>query len=150
MLYNCSMKLSPSLLSRLQALTDDITSYEIKRSANIQRLKELFRECVLDESIKDVEELFAFKAMNLMGISLSEELLGSIQKGRYVQLLVITAKKKEEEKSTNLSLSYFGKSELLDDGLRLNLTEFVLRWRYEKSFHNVNHYQKLIEKLTDV
>jgi hypothetical protein len=148
MLYNSSMKLSTSLLSRLQSLTDDIISYETSRIENLKRLDELFPFCVLDQKFSNVKELFEFKAMNLMGITLSEEALGEIQKGRYVQLLVITAKKKEEKKATNISLGYFGKAELLDDTLRGQLTEFVLRFRYEKSFHNNNHYKNLIEKLS--
>ena len=82
-----------------------------------------------------------------MGITLSEEALGEIQKGRYVQLLVIAAKKKEEKKSTSISLGYFGKAELLDPQQVAYLTEFVLRWRYEKSFLNVNHYRDLIGQL---
>lgn len=141
------MKSPSSLLSRLQLLTDEITTYETSRIANLKRLKELFSECVLDESYSSIEELFEFKAMNLMGITLSEDALGEIQEGRYIQLIVIAAKQKEEKKSTSISLSYFGRSEQLKPELVKKLTEFVLRWRYEKSFYQMNHYKHLLEIL---
>lgn len=141
------MKSNSLLLSRLHELTDDLISYETSRIANRQRLEILFVNCVLDEGFSCVEELFEFKAMNLMGISLNEMELGHIQVGRYIQLLVIAAKKKGEKKSTSISLGYFGKAELVDSSLVADLAEFVLRWRYEKSFLNVNHYKNLISAL---
>ena len=141
------MKLATPLLLRLQTLTDEIVSYETSRVSNLNRLQELFSDCILDDAFSTLEELFEFKAMNLLGISLSSEALGEIQKGRYVQLLVIASKKKDDKKSKNISLGYFGKAELLEDGLCAKLTEFVLRWRYEKSFQNVNHYKDLLGQL---
>lgn len=141
------MKSNASLLLRLHELTDALVTYESSRIANLKRLEELFPLCISGDDFDSVHELFEFKAMNLMGITLSDEALGSIQAGRYVQLLVIAAKKKEEKKSTSISLGYFGKAENVDPQMVKNLTEFVLRWRYEKSFINVNHYKGLIEQL---
>ena len=149
MLYNLLMKLSSPLLTRLQALTDDIITYETSRIANLKRLEELLPLCVLDEKYRDVHALLDFKAMNLMGISLSEEALGEIQEGRYVQLLVIAPKQVTDKKSTNISLGYFGKAETVLSAQIGHLTEFVLRWRYEKSFLNLNHYKKLLELRDD-
>ncbi len=141
------MKFSSPLLDKLDLLTDKIVSYEISRASNLKQLEKLFPLCVLDDSFHTIHELFEFKAMNLMGISLKEESLGMIQTGRYIQLLVITTKKKEDKKSRNISLSYFGKSETVEKEQVARLTEFVLRWRYEKSFLNVNHYKSMIEQL---
>ena len=141
------MKSNSSLLLRLQELTDDIITYESSRIANIKRLEELFTLCILGDDFRSIHELFKFKAMNLMGITLTEDALGAIQKGRYIQLLVIAAKEKGEKKSTSISLGYFGKAESVDAQQVAHLTEFVLRWRYEKSFLNVNHYKELINQL---
>ena len=145
MLYNLLMKLSSPLLTRLQALTDDIITYETSRIANLKRLEELLPLCVLDEKYRDIHTLLDFKAMNLMGISLSEEALGEIQEARYIQLLVIAPKQVTDKKSTNISLGYFGKAETVLSAQIAHLTEFVLRWRYEKSFLNLNHYKKLLD-----
>ncbi len=136
------------VLRRLQQLTDRVTSYEIRRRENLKRLKELFVLCALNEKYPTVEELFSFKAMNLMGISLKEENLGEIQKGRYVQVLTIASKKEDSKKSPNVSLGYFGKAELLDPVMKDRLVEFVLRWRFEKSFMNMHHYQQMISHHT--
>jgi len=143
------MKVSSPLISRLHALTDELITYETSRQANLKRLDELLPVCVLDEKYRDVVTLLEFKAMNLMGISLSEEALGVIQEGRYIQLLVIAPKQMTDKKSTNISLGYFGKAETVLKEQVANLTEFVLRWRYEKSFLNLNHYKTLIDKQSD-
>ena len=140
------MKVSSPLISRLHTLTDALTSYETSRLANLKRLDELLSLCVLDEKYRDVKMLLEFKAMNLMGISLTEEALGEIQEGRYIQLLVIAPKEKMDKKSTNISLGYFGKAETVLKEQVEQLTEFVLRWRYEKSFLNLNHYKNLIDR----
>ncbi len=140
------MKSNASLLLRLQELTDTLVTYESSRIANIKRLETLFPLCIKGDDFRTIHELFEFKAMNLMGITLSEDALGVIQEGRYVQLLVIAAKQKEDKKSTSISLGYFGKAESVDPQTVAHLTEFVLRWRYEKSFMNVNHYKELIEQ----
>lgn len=141
------MKLSSPLLSRLHALTDEITTYETSRIANLKRLETLMPLCILDDKYRDIKALLDFKAMNLMGISLNEEALGEIQEGRYIQLLVIAPKQVTDKKSTNISLGYFGKAETVLAEQVANLTEFVLRWRYEKSFLNLNHYKNLLAQL---
>ena len=52
-----------------------------------------------------------------------------------------------KKKAKNISLGYFGKAETLDKELKNCIIEFVLRWRYEKSFQNVEHYKKLIARV---
>ena len=64
------MKFSSPLLDKLDLLTDQIVSYEISRASNLKQLEKLFPLCVLDDSFHTIHELFEFKAMNLMGISL--------------------------------------------------------------------------------
>jgi len=49
--------------------------------------------------------------------------------------------------SKNTSLGYFGKAETLENTLKNEIIEFVLRWRYEKAFQNVEHYKDLIARV---
>ena len=44
-------------------------------------------------------------------------------------------------------MGYFGKAETLDDRLKNEIVEFVLRWRYEKAFQNLVHYEDLIARV---
>lgn len=136
----------PTPLERLQTLAEKLEStliYERSRKENYQRLRALFFELKLDEKVENFEAIFHFKAMNLLGVSLTKEALGAIQKKRYVQILAIQNSLKGRG-NDSYSLGYYGKSEALDESLKDKIVEFVLRWRYEKSFYHVNFYQELI------
>jgi hypothetical protein len=52
-----------------------------------------------------------------------------------------------KKKAKNTSLGYFGKAETLDPVRKNQVIEFVLRWRYEKAFQNLEHYRLLLEKV---
>ncbi len=136
-----------SSIEKLKRLTDKIVGYEILRRENLKRIKELFFSLGIDKKIETVSELFEFKAMNLGGISLSEENFAQIKEGRYVQIIAIV---KENERMKNVNLAYFGRSEKLMEDRKYEIIEFVLRWRLEKSFKNVEHYKELIEKVPKI
>ena len=129
-------------LDRLKELTDRLTTYEIQRRNNLNRLSILFEQLGLTSKINHFEALFEFKAMNLTGISLKEEHLGAIQHGKYVQILAIGAR--TEKKASNSSLVYLGKAEKLTPLQCHEVVEFVLRWRFEKSMRTVHHYESLL------
>jgi hypothetical protein len=87
--------------------------------------------------------------MNLSGIGLKEEDFAETREGKYIQIIAITYEpdKNGKKKAKNISLGYFGKAETLDVELKNKIIEFVLRWRYEKAFQNVEHYKNLIARL---
>ena len=134
-----------NLLSKLHALTDEILSYELQRRENRHKLTQTIDALELGEKLSVYEDIFFFKAMNVTGISLQDNNLGEIQKNRYVQILAIHPD--EDGKMKNISLGYYGKSDTLDESLKAKIIEFILRWRYEKSFYQVTHYEKLLKKL---
>jgi len=119
------------------------------RSENIVRVKELYQTLKIFEKSPDFDNIFIYKAMNLSGIGLKEEDFGQAREGKYIQVIAITYEpdKNGKKKAKNISLGYFGKAETLDDGLKNEIIEFVLRWRYEKAFQNVEHYKDLIAKV---
>ena len=128
----------------------------IKRSAsdhvrqeNIDRVRALYEKLKIFEKSPDFENIFLYKAMNLSGIGLKEEDFGQVREGKYIQIIAITYEpdKNGKKKAKNISLGYFGKAETLDAKLKNEIIEFVLRWRYEKAFQNVEHYKELIEKI---
>ncbi|QOP46154.1 hypothetical protein [Sulfurimonas paralvinellae] len=135
-----------SALERLKNLTNKISSYELARKKNLERLRELFEQVGIDEKVKNVEDLFDFKAINLSGISLQEENLGAIKEGKYLQILAIAYDKNAAVKSKNISLAYFGRVESVDEALRERIVEFVLRYRFEKSFMTLEHYHGMLER----
>lgn len=135
-------------LKRISLKLESAQFYEKRRRENFNRLKELFTLLALDEKVESFEALFEFKAINLLGITLTPEALGVIQKKRYVQILAIRSKK-ERKGNDNLSLGYYGKSEALDEVLRERIVEFILRWRFEKSFYHVEFYRDLIEQIEE-
>ena len=69
--------------------------------------------------------------------------------GKYIQIIAITYEpdKNGKKKAKNISLGYFGKAEALAPERKNNIIEFVLRWRYEKAFQNVEHYKDLIARV---
>jgi hypothetical protein len=123
--------------------------FEDVRQENIQRVKTLYEKLKIYEKSPDFDKIFIYKAMNLSGIGLKEEDFGQVREGKYIQVIAITYEpdKNGKKKAKNISLGYFGKAESLDPTLKNEIIEFVLRWRYEKAFQNVEHYKELIEKI---
>ncbi len=136
-----------SPLDRLKSLTNKISSYEVARKENLVILKKLYNELNISDKVENFEMLFEFKALNLSGASLSPENFGEIKKGRYLQLLAISYDKNAKIKSKNISLGYFGRVENVDEKLKNRVVEFVIRFRFEKSFMNLQHYSDLLERL---
>ena len=101
------------------------------------------------EKSPDFNQIFMYKAMNLSGIGLKEEDFGEVRSGKYIQIIAITYEPDAngKKKAKNISLGYFGKGDTLDPELKNKIIEFVLRWRYEKAFQNVEHYKDLLAKL---
>jgi hypothetical protein len=136
-----------SALDRLKDLTSKITSYELSRKQNIKKLEKLYILLGIDEKVDSFIDLFDFKAINLSGISLSEDNLAEIQEGKYVQLIAISYDSKAVVKNKNSSLGYYGRSDKIDEALKYNIIAFVLAWRFEKSFRTLEHYNTLINSL---
>jgi len=119
------------------------------RQENIDRVRVLYNKLKIYEKSPDFDNIFIYKAMNLSGIGLKEEDFGQVREGKYIQIIAITYEpdKNGKKKAKNISLGYFGKAETLEPSLKNDIIEFVLRWRYEKAFQNVEHYKELIEKI---
>jgi len=129
-------------------VVNDVSSPNVRQS-NIDRVKMLYDKLKIFEKSPDFDTIFMYKAMNLSGIGLKEEDFGEVREGKYIQVIAITYEpdKNGKKKAKNISLGYFGKAETLDPKLKNDIIEFVLRWRYEKAFQNVEHYKELIEKI---
>jgi len=136
-----------SALERLKKLTNQISSYELARKENLKRLEFLYKELGIDAKVNSFEKLFEFKAINLSGVSLQEEDLGALKEGKYLQILAIAYDKSAKVKSKNISLAYFGRVESVAKDRKNDVVEFVLRYRFEKSFMNLEHYHSLLEKI---
>jgi hypothetical protein len=119
------------------------------REENIARVKELYEKLKIFEKSPDFDKVFMYKAMNLSGIGLKEDDFGEVREGKYIQVIAITYEpdKNGKKKAKNISLGYFGKAETLENTLKNEIIEFVLRWRYEKAFQNVEHYKDLISRV---
>ena len=67
----------------------------------------------------------------------------------YVQIIAIGEVRSDDGKKVNKnsSLGYYGKTEKLEAELKNKIVEFVLRWRYEKSFQHSDYYEKLLQEL---
>ena len=124
-------------------------NFDNVRDENILRVKELYEKLKIYEKSPDFDKIFIYKAMNLSGIGLKEEDFGAVREGQYIQVIAITYEpdKNGKKKAKNISLGYFGKAETLENRLKNEIIEFVLRWRYEKAFQNVEHYKDLIERV---
>ncbi|QOY51457.1 hypothetical protein [Candidatus Sulfurimonas baltica] len=133
-----------SALDRLKNLTNKISSYETARKDNLKILENLYKEIGIDEKVEEFSELFNFKAVNLSGASLLVENLGEIKNGKYLQILAIGYDKDAVVKSKNVSLGYFGKAENVDVELKDKIVEFILRFRFEKSFMTLEHYHTML------
>jgi len=119
------------------------------RADNILRVEELYHKLKIFEKSPDFDNIFMYKAMNLSGIGLKDDDFGIIREGKYIQIIAITYEPdaKGKKKAKNISLGYFGKGETIDPELKNSIIEFVLRWRYEKAFQNVEHYKNLLAKI---
>jgi hypothetical protein len=125
------------------------SGFDDVREANIARVKRLYERLKIFEKSPDFSNIFIYKAMNLSGIGLKEEEFGEVREGKYIQIIAITYEpdKNGKKKAKNISLGYFGKAETLDPLLKNEIIEFVLRWRYEKAFQNLEHYKELIARV---
>ena len=132
----------------VQKIKNSSTSDTI-RADNIVRVKVLYEKLKIFEKSPDFNNIFIYKAMNLSGIGLKEEDFAEVREGKYIQVIAITYEpdKNGKKKAKNISLGYFGKAETLEPVLKNEIIEFVLRWRYEKAFQNVEHYKDLIERV---
>ncbi|WP_281950868.1 hypothetical protein [Nitrosophilus kaiyonis] len=135
-----------SKIEKLKKLTDKLISLEVIRKNNIEKLKKIYNDLKIDEKVKNFDEIFLFKAMNLSGISLNENEFAKIQEGKYVQIIGI---KKEDKKLKNINLRYFGRAEKIEKEQLEKIVEFVIRWRLEKSFLQVEHYKNFLKKLEE-
>ena len=138
-----------SALDRLKNLTNKISSYERARKDNMELLENLYKEIGIDKKVEEFSELFNFKAINLSGASLLSENLGEIKEGKYLQILAIGYDKDAVVKSKNTSLGYFGKVENVDVDLKNKIVEFIIRFRFEKSFMTLEHYHGMLEPFKD-
>ena len=135
-----------SALDRLKNLTNKISSYETARKDNLKILKDLYTQTGIDKKVENFSDLFDFKAINLSGASLLNENLGEIKKGKYLQVLAISYDKNATQKSKNSSLAYFGRVENVDSSLKDMVVEFIIRYRFEKSFMTLENYYSMIGK----
>lgn len=134
-----------SALDKLKNLTNKISGYERARKSNMEILQNLFVELGINKKVEDFSELFNYKAINLSGASLLSENLGEIKKGKYLQILAIGYDKDAVVKSKNISLGYFGKAQSVDVVLKDKIVEFIIRFRFEKSFMTLEHYNAMLE-----
>ncbi|MFT5836033.1 MAG: hypothetical protein ACI9RG_000927 [Sulfurimonas sp.] len=134
-----------SALDRLKNLTNKISSYETARKNNMKILKNLYTKIQIDKKVENFSDLFDFKAINLSGASLLSDSLGEIKKGKYLQVLAISYDKTALQKSKNISLAYFGKVENVDTDLKDMVIEFIIRYRFEKSFMTLQNYYDMID-----
>ena len=137
-----------SALDRLKNLTNKLSSYELARKENIKILEKLFKEIGIDKKLERFKDLFDFKAINLSGASLLQETLGEIKEGKYLQVLAISYDKEALVKSKNISLAYFGRVENVPVELKDKVIEFIIRYRFEKSFMTLEHYNNMLTDLT--
>ena len=140
---------APVSTSEKVSVEENNISYEDVRKNNSIRVKNLYEKLKIFEKSPDFSNIFIYKAMNLSGIGLKEEDFGEAREGKYIQIIAITYEpdKNGKKKAKNISLGYFGKAETLNVDLKNEIIEFVLRWRYEKAFQNVEHYKHLIGRV---
>ncbi|WP_428738275.1 hypothetical protein, partial [Sulfurimonas sp.] len=111
---------------------------------NLNFLEKLFYELEISNKVDEFNKLFEFKAINLSGASLLEDSLGEIKEGRYLQILAIAYDKEAAIKSKNISLGYFGRAENVDVEFKNKVVEFIIRYRFEKSFMTLEHYYEML------
>ena len=136
-----------SALERLKELTSKISSYELARKENMRTLAKLFDTLSLSEKVGEFHDVFEFKAINLSGISLTEDDIGTIKEGKYLQIIGIKYDREAKVKNRNISLGYYGRVEKVDVEMRNTIVKFIIAWRFEKSFRTLEHYYTMLEKL---
>ena len=136
-----------SALERLKELTSKIASYELARKENLRTLAKLFDTLNLSEKVGEFHDVFEFKAINLSGISLAEDDIGTIKEGKYLQVIGIKYDREAKVKNRNISLGYYGRVEKVDVEMRNTIVKFIIAWRFEKSFRTLEHYYTMLEKL---
>jgi hypothetical protein len=136
-----------SALDRLKNLSAQISSYELERKENLKSLETLYLSLGIENKVVLFNDLFEFKAINLSGISLSDESLGSVKEGKYAQVIGIMYDNTAKVKNKNISLAYFGRAEKVSGELKRDIIAFVLGWRFEKSFRTLEHYHNLMAQL---
>jgi len=62
-----------------------------------------------------------------------------------LQVLAISYDREAVVKSKNISLAYFGRVESVDEELKNRVVEFIIRYRFEKSFMTLEHYHGMLE-----
>ncbi len=139
-----------SALDRLKNLTAQISSYELERKNNLKALEELYAKLAIFNKVESFNDLFEFKAINLSGISLADEDLGSIKEGKYAQIIGIIYDGQAKVKNKNISLAYYGRAEKVSDGLKRDIITFILGWRFEKSFRTLEHYHNLMGQIKNL
>jgi hypothetical protein len=119
------------------------------REENLERIFLLYKSLELSDKHNDFDSIFEYKAMNIAGIGLKAEDFAKIREGKYVQIIAIRYEANTSGKlvAKNISLGYYGKAEKLTIDKKNDIVEFVLRWRYEKTFQHSEHYQQLLSKL---
>ena len=133
-----------SPLDRLKNLTNKISGYESERKENLKILQTLFDTLEISKKVPSFTQLFEFKAINLSGASLLSENLGEIKEGKYLQILAISYDKNAKVKTKNVSLAYFGRVENVESELKDKIVEFIIRYRFEKSFMTLEHYHTML------
>ncbi|WP_297434316.1 hypothetical protein [Sulfurimonas sp.] len=133
-----------SALDRLKNLTNKISSYETARKENLRLLEKLFDALEMDQKVDKFNDIFLFKAINLSGASLQKENLGEVKEGKYLQILAISYDREAAKKSKNISLGYYGRAENVDIDFKNMVVEFIIRYRFEKSFMTLEHYHGMI------
>lgn len=134
-------------LDRLKVLTTKISSYERVRKENLQQLEVLFNQLDLSDKVGGFHDIFEFKAINLSGISLNESDIGTIKEGKYLQMIGIKYDKNAKVKNRNISLAYYGRVEKVEESTKNSVVQFVIAWRFEKSFRTLEHYYIILDKL---
>ena len=127
-------------LSKIDLLLNNLVSYKKLRQNNKESLQRLYHKLHIDQKLDSFDELFSFTALNVTGFSLQPENFLESYPNRYVQIIAI-------QKSRNINLRYFGRSEHLEEEIKKEIAEFILRWRLEKSFRNVDYYKELVQRV---
>ena len=89
-------------------------------------------------------KIFFYLRLLTSGASLLEDNLGEIKEGKYLQILAISYDKNAKVKSKNTSLAYFGRVESVECDLKDRVVEFIIRYRFEKSFMTLEHYNGML------
>jgi len=76
---------------------------------------------------------------------LQKENLGEIKEGKFLQILAIIYDKNATQNSKNISLDYFGRAENVNADLKNRVFEFIIRYRFAKSFITLEHYHEMFE-----